>query len=484
MTIYKSIVVLCFLFVGITGCTNKSAKQNPELKVEQKTNIIYILADDLGYGELACYGSTKIKTPSLDRMAAEGMRFTNHYSGQTVCSPSRCSLMTGMHMGHASVVRNGQLLDPNDVTIAEILKEAGYETGGAGKWGLSEGPAAPNSPTNKGFDHWLGFDNQGFAHFYYPEFLWRNKTKVEYPENIGIRDENGYYIEGKGTYSHDEFTKEALNFIKTNKDKPFFLYLPYTIPHSELTVPADSRKQYEDLGWPETPKTKPGYSRGNIKDQGYGSQYKEGYCCQDKPNATYAAMISRMDRDIGRIMDLLDELKIAENTIVMFSSDNGPSNEGGQNMEFFNSTGGFRGHKRDIYEGGIHIPFIARWKGKIQPGTETDLISHFSDFLPTACDIADVNIPENVDGVSLLPTLLGEPNKQKQHKYLYWEWRDIQALRAGEWKFFYMNATKPNETPVYELYNLVADPAEQNNVVAQHPDLVEKFISYLKEARE
>lgn len=482
-------VLVCFALIS---CANKASKQKVTPSgsvpaamsgVEGKPNIIYILADDLGYGDLGCYGSTKILTPCLDRMAAEGMRFTNHYSGQTVCSPSRCSLMTGMHMGHASVKANGQQLDPKDVTIAEILKEAGYATGGAGKWGLAKGPSATNSPNNQGFDHWMGYDNQGFAHFHYPEYLWRNQTKVEYPENLGIRDEKGDYYIKEGTYSHDEFTKEALGFIKDNKDNPFFLYLPYAVPHAELIVPAESLEPYEKLGWPETPKTKAGYSNGNMKDQGYGSQYITGYCAQDQPNATYAGMVSRMDRDIGRIMDLLDELGIAENTIIMFGSDNGPTPEGGHNLEFLNSAGGFRGVKRDIYEGGIRTPFIVRWKSKIQPGTESDLISHFSDFLPTACDLADVD-PGNVDGVSLVPTFLGKPQEQKQHRYLYWEWKNLQALRVGKWKFFYMNATIPEQEPVYELYDLVQDPAEQNNVVAEHPDLVAEFLPYLKEARE
>ena len=481
-SILKPITAFLFFVLLGTSCTNKSSKQKAAT-IREKPNIIYILADDLGYGDLGCFGSTKIKTPNLDRMATEGMRFTQHYSGQTVCSPSRCSLNTGLHMGHASVRANGQLLDPNDIVIAELLKKAGYTTAAIGKWGLSEGSTDANCPNQKGFDYYFGFENQGFAHFYYPEFMWRNHTKVEYPENIGIRDESGRYIDGKGTYIHDEFTREAIHFIQKNKNKPFFLYLPYSIPHAELTVPKDSRAPYEKLGWPENPKITPGYKSGHVKDQGYGSQYKEGYCAQDQPNVTYAGMISRMDRDIGRIISLVDSLGLGENTIIMFGSDNGPSDEGGQDLAFFNSSGGFRGKKRDIYEGGIRTPFIVRWKGNIQPGTESDLISHFSDFLPTACELANVETPKT-DGVSLLPTLLGKPQSQKQHRYLYWEWKNLQALRVGEWKFFYMNATKPNEKPVYELYNLKEDPAEQNNVVVEHPELVEKFVPYLKEARE
>lgn len=475
MNLMKTLVLFAFFMCGFWVW-------NTEAAGKKKPNIIYILADDLGYGDLGCYGSTKIKTPNLDRMAAEGMRFTQHYSGQTVCSPSRCSLMTGMHMGHASVRANGQLLNPDDVVIAQLLKKAGYTTAVIGKWGLSEGVEAPNCPNQKGFDYYFGFDNQGFAHFYYPEFMWRNHTRVDYPENIGIRDASGHYIPGKGTYIHDEFTREALQFIERNKERPFFLYLPYSIPHAELTVPEDSRAPYEKLGWPEKPKTKPGYRHGNVKDQGYGSQYKEGYCAQEKPNATYAGMISRMDRDIGRILDLVDSLKLAENTLILFGSDNGPSDEGGQDISFFNSAGGFRGKKRDIYEGGIRTPFIARWPGKIKAGQVSDLISHFSDFMPTACELAGVK-PPKTDGVSLLPTFFGKDKKQKQHKYLYWEWRSIRALRVGDWKFFYMNATHPEQSPVYELYNLVDDPGEQNNLADQYPEMIPTFLKYLEEAR-
>lgn len=248
-------------------------------------------------------------------------------------------------------------------------------------------------------------------------------------------------------------------------------------------MPAGSREQYEKLNWPETPKTKPGYRDSKNPNQGYGSQYKTGYCSQEKPNTTYAAMVSRMDRDIGEIMDLLDELDIDENTIVMFGSDNGPTPEGGQDLEFLKSAGEFRGGKRDIYEGGVHTPFIARWKGKIEAGTESDLISHFSDFLPTACDIAGIETSENIDGISLLPTLTGKSSQQKQHKYLYWEWKNLQALRVGNWKLFYMNASKPEQAPVYELYNLEDDIAEQNNLATQHPEIIKKYKTYFTEAR-
>ncbi|NQU45238.1 arylsulfatase, partial [bacterium] len=382
----------------------------------RRPNIVFILADDLGYGDLGCYGQEKIKTPRLDRMARDGIRFTSHYSGFTVCSPSRCALMTGKHMGHASVTGNGGRLRKEDITVPMLLKKAGYRTCMIGKWGLVGRPGHPGSPNNKGFDHFFGFDNQGFAHFYYPEFLWRNDKKVLYPDNHNLRV-NGQYIPGKGTYSHDEFTKEALSFIKDNASKPFFLYLPYAVPHAELTVPADSMEPYLKLNWPETPKVE---GKGNTGGGAYGSQYKGGYCGQSHPNATYAGMISRMDRSIGQILDLLDELKLSDNTLVIFSSDNGPSPEGGQSLKFFNSAGPLRGAKRSMYEGGIRVPTIARWPGKIKPGRTTDHPSAFWDFMPTACELAGVDAPADIDGISYLPELLGNTEAQKKHEYFYW----------------------------------------------------------------
>jgi len=383
---------------------------------QRKPNILFILADDLGYGDLGCYGQEKIKTPRLDRMAREGIRFTSHYAGFTVCSPSRCALMTGKHMGHASVKDNGGRLKEKDVTVPMLLKKAGYKTCMIGKWGLVGRPGHPGSPNNKGFDHFFGYDNQGFAHFYYPEYLWRNDQKVLYPENHNLRV-NGEYIPGKGTYSHDEFTKEAIDWIKQNQDHPFFLYLPYTIPHAELTVPEDSMAPYLKLNWPETPKF---VDKGNNGGGGYGSQYTAGYCGQSHPKAAYAGMISRMDRSIGQILDLLAELKLAENTLVIFSSDNGPSSEGGQSLEFFNSTGPLSGAKRSMREGGIRVPTIAHWPGKIQPGRTSDHPSAFWDFLSTACEVAGVEPPVDIDGISYLPELLGQSEAQKKHEYLYW----------------------------------------------------------------
>lgn len=471
------------MFVGLVACAQKKQVTTSFEEDKNRPNIIYILADDMGYGDVGAYGQTKIKTPNLDKMASDGIRFTNHYSGQTVCSPSRCSLMTGKHMGNASVTRNGQLMNPDDVTIAELLKPAGYKTAIIGKWGLSEGVTSENSPNQQGFDHYFGFDNQGFAHFYYPEFLWRNHTKVEYPENLGIRDEKGHYIKGKGTYSHDEFAKEALQFIKESKDTPFFLYLPFAIPHAELTIQEEAKQQYRGLNWPETPKAEGG---GAKKGKGYGSQYVNGYCAQEEPNITYAAMITRMDKNIGRIMALLEELNISENTIIMFASDNGPSNEGGQDMAFFRSADGLRGHKRDLYEGGIRIPFMVNWKHKIRPETVSKMPSAFWDILPTICDVAGVKAPKDIDGVSLLPELVGASDKQEKHKYLYWEWQHkkkpkYEALRVDNWKVFKITPLQ-SKTAYYELYDLEKDRFETTNLVERFPEVLEKFKPYFEEA--
>ncbi|MDP7497019.1 MAG: sulfatase-like hydrolase/transferase, partial [Roseibacillus sp.] len=308
----------------------------------RRPNIVLILADDLGYGDLGCFGQEKIKTPRLDRMAAEGMRLTSHYAGHSVCSPSRCSLMTGMHMGHASVTGNGGRLKAGDVTVAMLLKGAGYRTCMVGKWGLVGRPGHPGSPNRKGFDHFFGFDNQGFAHFYYPEFLWRNGEKVLFPKNHDLRV-NGEYRKGAGSYSHDELVKEALGWVRRNREHPFFLYVPFCIPHAELTVPEESIAPYRELGWPEKPRIEGVGNTGGGKDAGYGSQYTRGYCGQSHPHAAYAGMISRMDRSVGMILDLLEELHLTGDTFVLFSSDNGPSDEGGQTLRFFKSSGPLSG---------------------------------------------------------------------------------------------------------------------------------------------
>ena len=417
---------------------------------DDKPNIIYILADDLGYGDLGCYGQQQIRTPNLDRMAAEGMRFTDHYAGSAVCAPSRCVLMTGLHTGHARVRANGRMpIEPEDVTVAEVLKRAGYATAAIGKWSLGDA-GTTGAATRQGFDYFFGYLNQGAAHFYYPESLDRNEETVILEAN---RDGK------RGTYSHDLLTEEALQFIRRSAPGPFLLYIPYTIPHAEVLVPEDSLSEYRDK-WPE--KRFPG---------GH-------YAAQPTPRAARAAMITRMDRDIGCILDLVKELSLDEQTIVMFTSDNGPCTAGGQDPAFFESAGPLRGLKFGLYEGGIRVPMIARWPGKSPAGSVTDFASGFWDIMPTCAELAGVQPPAGIDGVSLVPTLMGKPQEQVQHACLYWEHRGWQAVRFGNWKAIRTTPQRP-----IELYDLKSDIGEEKDLAAANPDLVAKAERYFQTSR-
>ncbi len=425
---------------------------------KKKPNIIFILADDLGYGDLGCYGQKEIKTPNLDKMAAEGMRFTSHYAGSTVCAPSRCTLMTGRHTGHCFVRGNARLpLRPEDVTVAELLREAGYTTGIIGKWGLGE-TNTTGIPNKQGFDYWFGYLNQGHAHNYYPDYLWRNEEKIRLANEVRAVNPPGGVATKRVQYSHDLFADEALKFIESNKAKPFFLYLAFTIPHANnetrnkgMEVP--SYEPYKNKDWPD-------------------------------PQKGHAAMITRMDGDIGRLFAKLKELGIDEDTLALFSSDNGPHKEGGADPAFFSSWGPLRGLKRDLYEGGIRVPMLARRPGQIETGSVTEHISAFWDFLPTCCDLAGIKTPKNIDGISYLPTLLGRPDRQKQHELLYWEFHEQgkkQAVRIGDWKGVRLNVARKPDGPI-ELYNLKEDLAEKNNVAQKHPEIVTQIAKYMKEA--
>jgi arylsulfatase A-like enzyme len=430
-----------------------------------KPNIIFILADDLGYGDLGCYGQKTIKTPNIDKLAEEGMKFTDHYAGSTVCAPSRCCLMTGLHTGHALIRANGNVpLRPSDVTVAELLKRKGYTTGIIGKWGLGE-PETTGIPNKQGFDYWFGYLNQRHAHNYYPSYLWRNEEKYELKNQvnhvIGGRDRTpGGVATKRVEYSHDLMAKEALNFVEKNKDRPFFLYLPFTIPHANneagnkgMEVP--SFGQYADRDWPE-------------------------------PQKGHAAMITtRMDGDIGKLMALLKRLDIDKNTIVMFSSDNGPHKEGGGDPAFFKASGPLRGYKRALYEGGIRVPMIARWPGKIRAGSKSSHISAFWDLLPTCCELAGSDIPDDIDGISMVPTFLSRRRQQKKHEALYWEFHEQgkkQAVRMGKWKGVRLNVAKNPAGPI-ELYDLKNDIGEKNNVADRHPEIVAKIGKYMKASR-
>jgi arylsulfatase A-like enzyme len=418
-----------FLIAGaVTACTA------PEEKAD-KPNIIYILADDLGYGDLGCYGQEKISTPHIDKMASEGMLFTQHYSGATVCAPSRSSLMTGLHTGHTYIRGNKEVkpegqapLPAEAYTIAELMKEAGYTTGAFGKWGLGMN-ATEGSPLAQGFDEFFGYLCQRVAHRYYPEYLWHNDEK--------------FYLEGnnwtdKVVYAPDIIHQRSLDFIRENKDAPFFLYIPHVAPHAELIAPEDKFMEMYEGKFEETP-----FGFDNPKTVHGGNDYGtpnfavEGYAPQEKPRTVFAAMVSRLDQQVGDVLNLLNELGIAENTIVIFTSDNGPHQEGGADPDFFNSAGPLKGYKRDLYEGGIRVPFIAWWPGTIEANSKSDHISAFWDFMPTIADITGTELTREIDGISYLPTLLNKKDEQKQHDFLYWEFHELkgrQAVRKDDWK--------------------------------------------------
>lgn len=431
------------------------------VQAAEKPNIIYILADDLGYADVGCYGGKIIKTPRIDRMREEGMMFTQHYSGSTVCAPTRCVLMTGFHTGHARIRGNGGPgLKDEDVTVAEVLKMAGYQTGVVGKWGLGQAGSA-GVPNKQGFDFWFGYLSQTKAHHYYPPFLWKNNAQIHFPDNPQKRTH----------YSHDLFTDEAMGFIERNVSHPFFLYLAYTIPHVDLDVPDDSRKPYLDVIEEEGPYGKPG-----------GQHYRHAKF----PRATFAGMVSRLDRDVGRILDHLDKLKLSDNTLVVFSSDNGPTSAGGADPEFFNGNGPFKGIKRDLYEGGIRVPMIARWPGRISENSISHHVSAHWDVMATFAELSGAeseSVPKT-DGISFLPSLF-DSGTQRQHEYLYWEFFERggkQAIRFGDWKGVRLQVSKNRNAPL-ELYNLREDPSERNNVMGQHPDIVEKLKTMMGRVR-
>ncbi len=448
----------------VPGCRSvedgRSAAASPG-----RPNIIFILADDLGYGDLGCYGQQMIKTPNLDRMAAEGMIFTDHYSGTCVCAPSRCSLMTGLHTGHTYIRGNsevqpmGQLPLPADtVTLPKLLKQAGYTTALIGKWGLG-GPDSTGTPNKQGFDYFFGYLCQRHAHNYYPEFLFRNDERVSLGNEVRPVNPPSGVATKRVQYSHDLFSAAALDFVARHKRQPFFLYLAYTIPHANNEA-----------------------GRNGMEVPSYGPYASELW---PKPQKGHAAMITRMDADIGKLFARLKTLGLDEKTLVIFSSDNGPHKEGGADPEFFNSNGALRGQKRDLYEGGIRVPLIARWPGYIAAGSGTNHVCAFWDVLPTFCDLAAVTPPENIDGISFLPTLFGEPDRQEQHPYLYWEFHEQgkkQAVRMGDWKAVRLNVAKSPDGPI-ELYNLKDDLGEERNVADQHPEIVRQMAEIMKTAR-
>jgi uncharacterized sulfatase len=449
------------LVLSIIASTSALADAN-------KPNIIFILADDLGYGDLGCYGQRQFKTPNLDRMAADGLRFSDAYAGATVCAPSRCVLMTGLHCGHARVrgldppYLPGLYLIDSDVTVAEVLKDAGYATGMIGKWGLGVTKenmknAEQGLPRRQGFDYFFGYLTHGHAHNYYPDFLWRNEAKLPLKNVLSRNPEyKGLVADKKVDYAHDFLAADSLKFVRDHKDKPFFLYLGFTIPHAnneagDAGMEVTDLNEYASRNWPE-------------------------------PQKARAAMIARMDGDIGRLFKLLAELKLDDNTLVIFSSDNGPAKEGGCDPTFADSNGPLRGMKGELWEGGIRVPFIARWPGHVPAGKTSDSPVHFADIMPTLASLGGGKAPTNIDGIDFSPTLAGSDQPELLDRFLYWEYDknglQKQAARWRNWK-----AVKAPHTKPLELYDLLTDVGEVHNVAAARPDIVAKFNVYIRSAR-
>ncbi|MEX1040306.1 MAG: arylsulfatase [Pirellulaceae bacterium] len=441
------VVVLSLVLVGVINSLQAEETRPP--------NIIWIMPDDLGYGDVGYLGQKQVKTPHIDRLASEGMRLDSFYAGNTVCRPSRLVLWTGLHSGHTAINSNRPyVFSDTDVTVASRLKEAGYTTGGVGKWAMGN-PGTGGEPIHHGFDFWYGYLDQSEAHNFYPTHLYRcadgEVNQEELPGNVLLDDPKARgrvaKPEHRDTYSHDLLTEEALGFIRDNHEKPFALHVHWTIPHTNneggrvlgdgMEVP--DYGQYKDQDWPNTEKG-------------------------------FAAMVSRMDGDVGRIIDLLKELKIEQNTLVIFTSDNGPHNEGGHKHTFFNSNGPLRGFKRDVYEGGIRVPTIAYWPGTIQPGTKSDTPFTFYDYMATACDLTGAKIPEKTDGISFLPTLLGKSEQQTAREAIYSSYEKKQAVRMGQWKGVRL---APNR--LIELYDLSTDIGEEDDVAEDHPEIVRRI---------
>ncbi len=461
------IIVFALILLNIS-CSNEKKEVREE---PSRPNIIYILADDLGYGDLSCFGQQKFATPNIDKLAEEGIIFTQHYSGSTVCAPSRSSLLTGMHTGHTPVRGNHEIkpegqwpLPSETFTLAEMLKEAGYVTGAFGKWGLGF-PGSEGEPGNQGFDEFYGYNCQRLAHNYYPFYLWHNQEKVIMKGNEGAN---------RKVYAPEKIHEQALKFLDDNKDNKFFMYYPSAIPHAELFAPESYMEKYRGKYMPE--KIYDGVDDGvQLKLGPYGSQ--------TEAHAAFAAMINYLDDQVGEIVAKVKELGLDKNTIIIFTSDNGPHKEGGADPDYFNSNGILRGYKRDLYEGGIRVPMIVRWPGIVNPGKQTDHVSAFWDVMPTLSDIVGVKIPDHIDGISFLPTLLGK--QQQQHDYLYWEFHERggrQALRKGDWKIVKYNVNAKPVLP-YELYNLKDDAGEEVDLAQSNSEILNEMKNLMANAR-
>lgn len=461
-----------FAFIAISCSSGELAERKLP-----KPNIVFILADDLGYGDLGFLGQEYIETPTIDRLAMEGMFFSNHYAGAPVCAPSRSAFITGLHTGHTPVRGNfevqpeGQYPLPDTLqNMSKILKDAGYVTGAFGKWGLGF-VGTSGDPSRQGFDQFFGYNCQRYAHRYYPAYLWDNQEKVDLPGNGWVE---------KSTYAPDVIQEKTLAFIEENQNAPFFLFMPIVLPHAELAAPDDELLiKYRAKFGEETPHV-------GGKGADYGDDMAiSAYQSQAYPHATFAAMVERIDQYVGAVMDKLEELGLEENTIVIFTSDNGAHQEGGADPDFFDSNGPFRGYKRDLYEGGIRVPLIVKWPGKVKAGSQSDQPTAFWDWLPTFAEITGSEEPEGIDGVSFLPTLLGKEG-QKEHDYLYWEFHELggrQAVLKDGWKLVKLNVKDPGKTKV-ELYNLKEDISESKDLAAEFPEKVEELESVIRGAHQ
>jgi len=450
--------------LSLLGCTIAPAQAATRLP-----NLIWIMADDLGYGDLGCYGQRVIATPQIDRMAAAGLRFTHFYAGATVCAPSRSVLMTGLHHGHTRVRGNAgqanaaaQALQPGDLTVADLLQKAGYHTALIGKWGLGDvGAAASGLPRKHGFDEFYGYLSQHRAHNAFPEFLWRNETREPLRNGVVLVGENGGgYATNAVDFADDLFASECLNFVTRNKDRPFFLYWSPISPHA-------NNERTRALG-----------DGAQVPD--YGPYADRDWPNQDKGQA---AMITRLDGHVGRLLERLQSLGIAKNTLVIFTSDNGPHNESKHNLARFDPSGPYSGIKRSLTDGGIRVPCIAWWPGTVKPGGQTPHVAYFGDWLATACELAKVRVPPHLDSISFAPTLLGRPARQVKHEFLYWEFHEggfkQAALYQERWKGI---RTDDPEAPI-RLYDQQQDVAEKRDVAAQHPEIAKKIDQYLQTAR-
>ena len=464
----KTAFLLTVITLLLPACQNQQKDADP-----LRPNIVYILADDLGYGDLSSYGQQLFSTPHIDKLAENGLKFTQHYSGSTVCAPSRSSLLTGQHTGHTFIRGNkksppeGQYpLKAEIFTLAEALQDTGYVTGAFGKWGLGP-PGSEGDPNFQGFDQFFGYICQSLAHNYYPYHLWHNQEKIMLEGNEGFRT---------GQYAPDLIHAEALKFLDNNRDQPFFMYYPSPIPHAEMFAPEEYMEKHRGKYEPEN----------SYTGVDSGKNYRKGpYGSQPEAHAATAAMINLLDDQVGEIVKRLKELGIYENTLIMFSSDNGPHKEGGADPDYFNSNGIFKGYKRDLYEGGIRVPMIASWEGKIEPGTTTDHPSAFWDLFPTLAALTGAELPLDIDGISFVPTLLDQPDEQEKHAYLYWEFYERggrKALRKGDWKLVKYNITDPEKTTT-ELYNIANDPGETDNRAGEYPEIVDELTGLMESAR-